>query len=149
MKTGSKCSKEKGILEFYRNKGNRSGYASWCKACEAIGAKIRYQRRRAGAGKVPGEKIASYPDKLSSIHNFVSSRVQCALERGTMIRPKTCSSCGKGGEIRAHHPSYLKPYDVVWLCIPCHIAEHKRIRKEGIDLMKNTGENNLNNYLDI
>lgn len=26
-----------------------------------------------------------------------------------------------------HHPDYSKPLEVVWMCRPCHLAEHKRL----------------------
>lgn len=46
------------------------------------------------------------------------------LYNGRMQRPIKCSKCGKESKIQGHHPDYSKPLYVVWLCIPCHLAEH-------------------------
>lgn len=55
-----------------------------------------------------------------------------AIERGILVRPKTCAACGAGGTMRdgrsviqAHHDDYNKPLEVRWLCQPCHHEWHK------------------------
>ena len=53
--------------------------------------------------------------------------VQRALKKGTLIRPKKCSKCGKRCKPHAHHDDYRKPLEVRWLCFkPCHLAETKK-----------------------
>jgi hypothetical protein len=44
---------------------------------------------------------------------------QLALKMGIMIRPDTCQSCGRK-DVQVHHPDYMKPLDVQWLCRTCH-----------------------------
>ena len=38
--------------------------------------------------------------------------------------PEPCVICGVMGEHR-HHPDYTKPFDVVWVCSPCHRKLHQ------------------------
>ena len=41
-------------------------------------------------------------------------------------RPNTCKLCGSEWvRIHGHHYDYNKPYEVLWVCQPCHIAIHK------------------------
>lgn len=54
------------------------------------------------------------------------SVVNRACKDGTLQRPSTCSRCGHQERIVAHHPDYSQPLLVIWLCEPCHKAEHFR-----------------------
>lgn len=63
---------------------------------------------------------------------FVQSRVQMAVNRGDLVPPETCESCGKMHRckdgrrgIQAHHADYNKPLEVQWLCLKCHHEWHK------------------------
>lgn len=69
-----------------------------------------------------------------------SAIVQRAIRRGDLVRPETCSVCGKrmvgrGSQrvINAHHRDYSKPLDVMWLCPRCHADEHARLNEEASD----------------
>jgi ribosomal protein S27AE len=46
-----------------------------------------------------------------------------AIESGKLT-PQPCERCG-APETIAHHPDYSKPFDVEWLCGPCHAEEHR------------------------
>lgn len=61
---------------------------------------------------------------------LVYARYKRAIRRGELRRPGTCSKCGASGKIHGHHPDYSRPLDVVWLCVNCHWAEHRVIRRE-------------------
>lgn len=53
--------------------------------------------------------------------------VKTALKRGKLIRPLACEKCHEATKLQAHHhKGYAKEFwlDVVWLCHPCHRAEH-------------------------
>lgn len=61
--------------------------------------------------------------------------VRDAIKRGKLVRPNTCSECGKnpgsGADgrslIHAHHVNgYDKPFDVQWLCAACHAKHDSR-----------------------
>jgi hypothetical protein len=49
-----------------------------------------------------------------------------AVARGSLTR-KPCSRCG-APKAEKHHADYARPLDVIWLCRPCHRAEHKAQR---------------------
>lgn len=54
--------------------------------------------------------------------------VHRAVARGDLLKPESCSGCGRSGiRIHAHHHDYKKPLDVAWLCQRCHVVEHGRI----------------------
>lgn len=56
-------------------------------------------------------------------HNMVRR----AIEKGTLVRPDTCSRCPATVGIQAHHDDHAKPLDVMWLCPVCHAARHKEL----------------------
>lgn len=61
--------------------------------------------------------------------------VRAAVRSGQLIKPETCSRCGKGGVIEGHHPDYTKPLEVVWLDRSCHRRLHKELRAKLLPLM--------------
>lgn len=52
--------------------------------------------------------------------------VTSALRAGDLVRPPSCSTCGRACAAEAHHKSYEPDHwlDVVWLCTACHGREH-------------------------
>ncbi len=58
------------------------------------------------------------------IKNKARKKVRTAIQNGSMVRPDTCSSCGRKCKPEAHHEDYNKPLDVVWLCKECHTETH-------------------------
>jgi hypothetical protein len=52
-----------------------------------------------------------------------------AKQNGELIAPDGCESCGKFVKREMHHPDYLKPLDVIWLCTPCHRRVDRKGRK--------------------
>jgi ribosomal protein S27AE len=61
------------------------------------------------------------PDRTKRL---VQQALNKAVRDGLLNRPSRCSSCGKPGDIEAHHEDYSKPYDVEWLCGDCHRSKH-------------------------
>ncbi len=57
----------------------------------------------------------------------VHHKVRAAIRDGRLKR-QPCQVCG-AENTEAHHPDYSKPLEVIWLCVPHHGAEHKRIRE--------------------
>ena len=58
--------------------------------------------------------------------NVVYCRVQRGIKNGRVQRPGTCSQCGTiNALIEGHHVDYNRPYDLRWLCHPCHMGLHR------------------------
>ena len=54
-----------------------------------------------------------------------------AIEKGQIKRPPACEECGEVGvRLDAHHPDYVLPDLVVFLCRSCHGVLHSRLRRE-------------------
>lgn len=54
--------------------------------------------------------------------------VRAAVRSGQLIKPETCSRCGKCGPVEAHHVSYDRPLEVAWYCLACHRRLHRELR---------------------
>ena len=52
-----------------------------------------------------------------------------AVKEGLLYKPPECTRCGSTVKIEAHHPEYLDPYSVEWLCQKCHRSLHARLNK--------------------
>lgn len=50
--------------------------------------------------------------------------VNARIKSGAMVRPDTCSKCGKPCKPDGAHDDYLKKAEVRWLCRSCHMKEH-------------------------
>ena len=50
--------------------------------------------------------------------------ITTALRHGMLERPLNCTKCQAKGRIEGHHPDYMKPLDVIWLCQSCHRTIH-------------------------
>lgn len=50
--------------------------------------------------------------------------VEWALKKGYMQRALNCENCGAERRTDAHHETYTKPFEVKWLCRPCHVNLH-------------------------
>lgn len=53
-----------------------------------------------------------------------------AVETGLIKRPYICQHCGAFCTPDAHHTNYFEPLNVVWLCKPCHAAQHPARRQD-------------------
>tara|TARA_Y100000296_G_C5180060_1_gene263683 strand:- start:16855 stop:17454 length:600 start_codon:yes stop_codon:yes gene_type:complete len=63
---------------------------------------------------------AKFPLKKECIRILKNLR-----RRKDFVRPVRCEVCSaKGCRIEGHHSDYLKPYDISWLCVPCHNNWH-------------------------
>lgn len=60
---------------------------------------------------------ARNPDKVHA-HN----KLYYAVKTGK-IKKLPCEKCGREKSV-GHHPDYLKPLNVIWLCKICHRKEH-------------------------
>lgn len=52
------------------------------------------------------------------------------VKRGNIVKPQSCQICSEVRKLESHHHDYKKPLDIIWICIPCHKAIHKRLKEE-------------------
>jgi len=50
--------------------------------------------------------------------------------RDGTLKKEPCGVCGSEKSV-AHHEDYLRPYDIKWLCYPCHGDLHVAKRTQG------------------
>jgi hypothetical protein len=118
------------IREYDRQRGNlphrvnaRKAYQQTSGAKQAMrNARKRYEER--------------YPDRIRESHNkskanhpekyAARTTLWSHVLTGRIIRPSSCSDCGVVCTPHGHHEDYSKPLDVVWVCVSCHVARHKR-----------------------
>lgn len=75
---------------------------------------------------IPAESVSL--QRLAQLRNPVASAarraLQYAVKSGRLIRPGSCSSCGREGKPHGHHADYARPLEVTWLCARCHGKAH-------------------------
>lgn len=117
----SKCKKERHISNFVKNRTRKDGYMPSCRDCERIRNAKYYQKNK--------ERLIERSKKYhreNSMKTRAHGLVNNALLAGWLKRPKYCSTCNNKSNtpIEAHHPDYLDPFRIVWLCSDCHKASH-------------------------
>ena len=143
MKACFRCKKTKDYSLFYKHEGMSDGYLGKCIDCTKSDAtthrnanleKIRkYDRDRAKhpdriANAIEITRAARLKDKrYMQCHNAVARAV-----RKGVIEKKHCEVCS-AEKTHAHHDSYNKPLDVIWLCAICHKERHKFLALNSID----------------
>ena len=109
---------------------------------EAARAKARINQKKYFQSEKGKEKYRleslklreKFPEKARA-----RSLLSNAICKGKIQRPDKCSLCGcDKGIIEAHHPDYLKPLDVIWVCKSCHFIIHERIKHHADRLSEKT-----------
>ena len=134
IKTCFKCGAEKPLTEYYRHKQMGDGHLNKCKCCTKMDVRARrfaprfrekvlsYDRQR-GSRQGPDYREAhrEYREEEYKARHKLSN----AVRDGKMQRRDRCQHCHVSGvRIEGHHEDYSKPFDVVWLCVPCHRQLH-------------------------
>ena len=149
MKVCTKCHKLKLSSEFNkRSYGSKDGLQSHCKACsnevkrqwrkeypeqkreENRLWKIKYpeyhrkwnENHREYYRELSRRYKTKYPDRIKAV-----TTLNHAITAGYLIRPDSCSECGRKSKIHGHHEDYSKPLEVIWLCAWCHFARHRNL----------------------
>ena len=133
-----KCNAVKPLEDFYKHPKMPDGHVNKCKECNKNDVtanrnknieKVRaYDRAR---GKEP-ERIKANVEitrawRAEDLRRSVAhSKVSRAIRSGELVR-QICFRCGEEKTV-AHHEDYDKPFDVVWLCQPCHKQRHKELK---------------------
>ena len=128
-----KCRRRKRIDLFYAHAYMADGHLNKCKACtrkDVMAYRKSHpeeckRRRRAWMASRPDlvaamrkRHAAKYPGKTRA-----RSAINLAVRHGKVSRG-SCESCGTNRSVEAHHVDYRRPLAVLWLCVPCHKAEH-------------------------
>jgi hypothetical protein len=87
-------------------------------------ARLRYyaSNKEQFAGRVRKHN-ENHPGRYKARYQFRN-----AVKLGKIMRPKSCSLCGKRCKPHGHHEDYSKPFDVVWVCRKCHGILHRKER---------------------
>lgn len=154
MKRCFKCGVDKDVSDFYKHKQMTDGHLNKCKECTKSDVKknrgdnIEYYKsydawRFQNDPKVRErhKKYQSTPDgreamrKARKIWETSNPEKRAAhvllgnaVRSGRIDKPNKCSKCCEftpRGILHAHHHDYAKPLDVTWLCVYCHVSEHK------------------------
>jgi hypothetical protein len=140
----TKCKKLKSLDEFYFSGSSSDGLDYACKSCKRAyeqTEKGRASRRKykqsekgqAGRKKWEQSEVGKVSHRAGSAkyHKRYPDRRKArqvagsAIKSGRLTKPNNCSNCNESTKIEAHHPDYSKPLEVVWLCVTCHIEEHR------------------------
>jgi hypothetical protein len=128
MKECTKCKIPKDDSEFYKSKLYKDGMYYWCKSCWGIFHKrSRAESNRKNWKRYHKDYEEKHPEKLKAGY-----MLRNAVRDGRIEKPTSCTECGDvDKKIQAHHHSYEEKHwlDVVWLCEPCHKAEHTLLRR--------------------
>lgn len=98
-----KCGEPLDVKVYHAKRRSRR-----CKACHA--AHMRASRKR--NEMTPEQRLKDNARSKAGVY----------LRRGK-IKREPCKACG-AEKAQMHHHDYSKPYEVEWLCRPCHLAEH-------------------------
>lgn len=112
------------IYPYPSAKGWRIGRLRLCPWCSALYPVDRLNRKfcsRACKYASFSSKPRKPRRKLTKAARQAHSLVATAILNGSLTRPNRCSKCkALSRKIEAAHRSYMKPLDVVWLCVSCH-----------------------------
>lgn len=142
----SECGRILPLSEFNKNRNYKDGLQGRCRDCFSRYNKLRYAENRKKIKDAVRRHRAENPQRDLATRLRACSKnpskknawmaVDAAIRAGVLKRPSACAGCGSGPSghgLEAHHYSYEKPLDVVWLCAKCHRAlDAQRRRREGL-----------------
>ncbi len=133
MKPCTRCKKEKPFSEFYKHSGHSSGYQPACKPChrEIVRQYSKTERGKQTEIRKSRRMTSKYPEKMRA-----RGLVRYAVSSGKLARPEGCEKCSRVCQLQAHHQDYSKPYDVDFLCDPCHKLIHGKLTDMSLLLTK-------------
>jgi len=136
-----RCAVAKPLAEFEADSRRSDGKRNTCHSCrralrKADPQQVEQTRERLRIRSKTRQRRSSlaYEIKRRDLTNrspeyraraAVRRKLRDAVEAGRIRRPDLCQRCGGGGPIEAHHTDYSRPFDVEWLCAPCHRQRHQ------------------------
>lgn len=141
-KVCSVCGQEKPLSEFNKNKNRADGLQEKCRACFSEYNRRRYlsnpeKFKKAAKARRDFDPRADFETRVKACKKNPTKKnaymaVDAAVRAGVIERPDHCTGCGcpdTEHRIEAHHASYERPLEVVWLCTPCHRRLDQQRRK--------------------
>lgn len=131
------CGTDKPVSEFYKCSSHSDGLSSPCKSCDDKRRRTWGRQNRTRQKRIQQRSIEKNYSKILERNRAWSlanpekvrtrSLVYRAVVAGRLVRPKSCSRCGKRTKVEGHHEDYSKPLEVTWVCRSCHRAiDHPR-----------------------
>jgi hypothetical protein len=134
-----KCKTVKPLESFYKHSQMADGHLNKCKECAKHDANKHRSENL--------EKIRAYDRERGKKESRIKQRVEVtrawreqdkrrfaahkavanAIKKGELTR-QPCEVCNHEKTV-GHHDDYDKPLSVRWLCQPCHMQHHHRIKK--------------------
>ena len=71
--------------------------------------------------------------KQRSPEKLVAWQILKNARRDGLIKPQPCQVCNADEGVSGHHYDYYHPFDVIWVCRPCH-----NILDKGIHLVRDS-----------
>lgn len=133
-RTHKRCPRCENVLprdRFPRNKNRPDGLHAYCLACnrekQANDRQTKWHKemRKRYRSSPRGRRAYERYYEKSAPKRRAQIDVMNALNRGDLIKPERCESCGEARRLDGHHDDYAKPLDVRWLCRWCHLAWHR------------------------
>lgn len=128
-----KCGRCNSILYidcFNKDKYTKSGYRSQCKKC------MKLEREFLKDYYKEWRETPSIKEKYSQYRKFHYDLQKTKARNATRkLEKMPCCMCGTTEKIHAHHDDYMKPLDVMWLCVTHHIARHAFLNYLGQDIL--------------
>jgi len=92
---------------------------------KARGHSRKYMQTEAGRQK---NREANARYKKNNTHKISAKNIlRNAIRRGEITPESRCEECGEETRLHGHHDNYLYPFEVRWLCPPCHKEHHATI----------------------
>lgn len=118
----------------YRKKCREKGYDN-CRTLQSIRQKQAKDRRKRFLLRQGGlhRRQKKYKSNCAAVSQWRKMHpevhkayiaVREAVKSGKLVRPPSCSVCGRAAKCHAHHDDYSKPLDVKWVCHLCHVNIH-------------------------
>lgn len=140
MKKCTKCKGIKPFSEFSNNSKTKDGYSCHCKKCHheycLKNRESNRERQRRYRSKNPDkakENNKRYRENQKT-KTTAQSKVNLSVRDGLIGRSEKCFWCRSESSTEGHHLSYNDPFDVVWLCKPCHRILHFSKQEDGIKM---------------
>lgn len=119
------CSaKRKAVSKRYREAHKEQCYKwskEWADKNRERVNRLRRDRYKTPEGKAIRDAISKRYYRKNRIKRFAKDKANNAVRAGKLLKPDRCEICNiKTDKLEKHHPNYLEPLKIVWVCKKCH-----------------------------